>query len=83
MTKEQIAFIRANEMHFDLVLEHNQNYQRSHDVAKQVVTIAEQVTGKPVDQCSGCMREAYQAVWNEYKLTQDKNERNTKTKEAE
>jgi hypothetical protein len=83
MTKEQIAFVEGHKEHFDLTINHGQNYQRSHDIAKQVVVIAEEVTGKPVDQCSGCMREAYQAVWNEYQLTLNKNEQHTKTKKAE
>lgn len=77
MTKEQIDFIRKNEMHVLLVIESNQHFQRSHDVAKHIIAIAETLdyddhkAGDPVDYCSGCEKLAYQAVWQQYQLSQD------------
>lgn len=72
ITKEQTEFIRANEMHFDLVLNHGQHFQLSNDIAAKVSKIHEQITGASIENCTGCITEGYQTVWNAYQLNQDK-----------
>lgn len=75
MTTDQTKFITANQIHFDLVLNHGQIFQPSHDIAKEVIAIAnslEKYQGTKVGNCTSCILEAYQYVWNEYQLTQDK-----------
>lgn len=75
MTTTQLQFIAANLQHFDLVLQHNQNFQASHDIASQVITIANTLPrykNEPVTNCTGCIQEAYQEVWNEYQLIKPK-----------
>lgn len=75
---EQIAFIEANTQHFDLVIKHGQNFQISHDIAKQVIDIANSLPkyskpNAPVTDCTGCITDAYQTVWDIYQQTKSKN----------
>jgi len=75
MTKQQIQFIKDNQVHMDLVLISNQNFQPSHDIAKEVIAIAntlDKYKDNPVTNCTGCIQQAYQDVWNEFLLTQKK-----------
>lgn len=75
MTAEQIQFVTANQIHFDLVLNHGQHFQNSHDTAKKVLEIANTLPAykdSPVQNCTGCITEAYQEVWKAYQLNQDK-----------
>ena len=72
MTHEQATYLNLLfvKEHMSLVIDSNQFFQPSHDVASQVIKIYETVFEKPVDQCQGCVREAYIALLE--KLNEEK-----------
>lgn len=61
MTKEHSTFLNMTTTidHISLVVDSNQNFNRDHDIAKQVIKIAEVELGHPIDFCSSCVRDAY------------------------
>lgn len=75
MTQEQIKFIEDNADHFDLVIKHNQNFQRSHELTKVVL----EIHGGDISFCSECVREAYVEVWENY-LKSKKHDKDKGTK---
>ena len=78
MTKEQIQFITANEIHFEHVIDHNQVPPSSNDIAMQVLAIYKELTGKEADCCRECIQEAYAEVWKQYQLNPQPNGKSKK-----
>lgn len=68
MTKEQIEYLSLPEVkqHFELVIKHKQHFQRSHDIASRVLTIAADVLGHPIDMCANCQQDAYSELQTIY-----------------
>ena len=61
MTKEQTTFINllTTIEHISMVVDCNQRYDRSHDIAKIVINITAEELERPIDFCDSCVRDAY------------------------